>query len=71
MIAMSKQQLADAAGVSVNTLMNWCKPYREQLAQIIKSHGWHRFSICHTEITEGIARRPEGESQITEILLSH
>ena len=34
MIAMSKQQLADAAGVSVNTLMNWCKPYREQLAQM-------------------------------------
>ena len=34
MIEMSKQQLADAAGVSVNTLMNWCKPYREQLAQM-------------------------------------
>ncbi len=34
MIAMSKQQLADAAGVSVNTLMNWFKPYREQLAQM-------------------------------------
>jgi transposase len=34
MIAMSKQQLADAAGVSVNTLMNWCRPYREQLAQM-------------------------------------
>ena len=23
-------------------------------------------SKCHTEITEGLARRPEGESQITE-----
>ena len=34
MIAMSKQQMADAAGVSVNTLMNWCRPYREQLAQM-------------------------------------
>ena len=34
MKAMSKQQLADAAGVSVNTLMNWCRPYREQLAQM-------------------------------------
>ena len=31
MKAMSKQQLADAAGVSVGTLMNWCRPYREEL----------------------------------------
>ena len=31
MKAMSKQQLADAAGVSVTTLMNWCKPYQEEL----------------------------------------
>ena len=31
MKAMSKQQLADAAGVSVTTLMNWCKPYRTEL----------------------------------------
>jgi hypothetical protein len=28
---MSKQQLADAAGVSVTTLMNWCKPFRKEL----------------------------------------
>jgi transposase len=34
MKSMSKQQMADAAGVSVNTLMNWCRPYREQLAQM-------------------------------------
>lgn len=32
MKSMSKQQLADAAGVSVNTLMNWCKPFREELS---------------------------------------
>ena len=31
MKAMSKQQLADAAGVSVTTLMNWCKAYRNEL----------------------------------------
>ena len=31
MKAMSKQQLADAAGVSVTTLMNWCKAYRHEL----------------------------------------
>ena len=31
MKAMSKQQLADAAGVSVTTLMNWCKPYQSEL----------------------------------------
>jgi DNA-binding XRE family transcriptional regulator len=32
MKAMSKQELADAAGVTVKTLMNWCRPYREELA---------------------------------------
>ncbi len=31
MKAMSKQQLADAAGVSVKVLMSWCKPYRKEL----------------------------------------
>ena len=31
MKAMSKQQLADAAGVTVTTLMNWCKPYQKEL----------------------------------------
>ena len=31
MKAMSKQQLADAAGVSVGTLMNWCRPFRKEL----------------------------------------
>ena len=30
MKAMSKQQLADAAGVSVKVLMSWCRPYRQQ-----------------------------------------
>ena len=31
MKAMSKQQLADRAGVSVQTLMNWCRPFRQEL----------------------------------------
>ena len=31
MKAMSKQQLADAAGVTVTTLMNWCRPYQKEL----------------------------------------
>ena len=30
MKAMSKQQLADAAGVSVKVLMSWCRPYRRE-----------------------------------------
>ena len=30
MKAMSKSELADAAGVSVKVLMNWCKPYRKE-----------------------------------------
>ncbi len=28
---MSKQQLADSAGVTTKTLMNWCKPYQQEL----------------------------------------
>ena len=28
---MSKSELADRAGVSVNTLMNWCRPFSEEL----------------------------------------
>jgi hypothetical protein len=31
---MSKSELAGKAGVSVNTLMNWCKPFHEELAQM-------------------------------------
>ena len=31
MKAMSKQQLADAAGVSVKVLMGWCKQYQAEL----------------------------------------
>jgi hypothetical protein len=34
MKAMSKSELAGKAGVSVNTLMNWCKPFHEELAQM-------------------------------------
>ena len=30
MKAMSKQQLADCAGVSVKVLMAWCRPYRKE-----------------------------------------
>ena len=30
MKAMSKSELADAAGVSVKVMMNWCKPYRKE-----------------------------------------
>jgi hypothetical protein len=28
---MTKQQLADRAGVSVRTLMRWCEPYKQEL----------------------------------------
>ena len=31
MKAMSKQQLADKAGVSLNTLNRWCKPFSKEL----------------------------------------
>lgn len=29
---MSKSELAERAGVSVNTLMNWCRPFSAELA---------------------------------------
>ena len=31
MKAMTKQQLADKAGVSLNTLNRWCKPFQQEL----------------------------------------
>ena len=31
MKAMTKQQLADAAGVTTKTLMSWCEPYMDEL----------------------------------------
>jgi hypothetical protein len=34
MKAMTKQQLADCAGVSVRTLMNWCEPFRSELERM-------------------------------------
>ena len=34
MKAMKKQELADKADVTVKTLMNWCRPYREELARM-------------------------------------
>ena len=34
MKAMSKQQLADKAGVSLNTLSKWCKPIQKELLQL-------------------------------------
>ena len=34
MKSMYKQELADCAGVSVKTLMNWCDPLRQELARM-------------------------------------
>ena len=34
MKSMSKSELADKAGVSVRTLMNWCEPYRQELERM-------------------------------------
>ena len=31
MKAMTKQQLADRAGVTTKTLMSWCEPYQREL----------------------------------------
>lgn len=34
MKSMTKQQLADKAGVSLNTLNRWCKPFRQELESL-------------------------------------
>jgi hypothetical protein len=34
MKAMTRQQIAAYAGVSVKTLRNWCKPYNEELCML-------------------------------------
>lgn len=34
MKAMSKQELADYADVSVRTLMEWCKPFMQDLRKL-------------------------------------
>ena len=34
MKSMSKSQIAECAGVSVRTLMNWCEPFREELTSM-------------------------------------
>ena len=34
MKAMSKQQLADKAGVSLNTFNKWCKPIEKELLRL-------------------------------------
>ena len=31
MKAMTKQQLADSAGVTTKTLMSWCEPFQKEL----------------------------------------
>ena len=31
MKAMTKQQLADSAGVTTKTLMSWCEPFQSEL----------------------------------------
>ena len=31
---MSKSQIAECAGVSVRTLMNWCEPFRQELTKM-------------------------------------
>ncbi len=36
MKAMLKQELADAAGVSLRTFQRWCMPYRKELEEM----GW-------------------------------
>ena len=34
MKAMTRQELADCAGVSVRTLANWCRPFEKELHRL-------------------------------------
>ena len=34
MKAMTKQELANSAGVSIRTFSHWCEPYREELLRM-------------------------------------
>ena len=54
MKAMSKQQIATCAGVSVRTLLNWCKPYQKELAQMGMTPGMR---VLPPNIVKWIAER--------------
>ena len=54
MKSMTKQQLADCAGVSVKTLMSWCSPYMKELEQMgMKPHA----KVLPPNVVEFIANR--------------
>ena len=54
MKAMSKQELADRAGVSVRTLMGWCKPFMQELQTLgLKKHA----KVLNPAIVAVIAER--------------
>jgi hypothetical protein len=54
MKSMTKQQLADSAGVSVKTLMSWCEPYRKKLEKMgMKRHT----KVLPPNVVEFIANR--------------
>ena len=44
MKAMSKSELAMKAGVSVQTLMNWLRPFRQEL----EARSWRRWGCSPT-----------------------
>ena len=44
---MSKQKLADGAGVSVRTLMEWCKPFMQDLRKLGLTKHAKSAEPCH------------------------
>ena len=46
MKAMSKQKLADKAGVSLNTLNKWCKPLEKELLDMGLQPGARMLPPC-------------------------
>ena len=54
MKAMTKQQLADKAGVTTKTLMSWCKKYQKELEAMGMRH---KMRVLPPHIVEFIAQK--------------
>ena len=68
MKAMSKSEMAQAAGVSVDTLMRWLSPHRQQLQALgmrprhactaAKGGGLYRGNALYRRLTPVISPKP-------------
>ena len=68
MKAMTKQQLAQCAGVTVRTLLNWCRPYRKELARMGLKPGMR---VLPPHIVKWIADRAKRKSRFPDVVPLH